>query len=392
MKRLSSGALYLLFGCVVACGTGQGDQPVLRYSLAAPSGTPAATGAPGSTTVGALTGADSATGSAPAGAPDVPTSPALQGTAGAPAPAPQPVAPATEPVAVSALLSETGLYADMGTRTLASGVMSFSPRFELFSDGATKQRYISLPAGTQIDTTDMDDWRYPVGTKSWKEFARDGVLLETRLLVKTDSGWHAMAYLWRPDGTDADAVPEGVVDAYGTPHDVPKASACNRCHAGRPDQLLGFSAIQLAHAGQGATLSGLAAEGRLSTAAPTELPVPGDAVAQAALGGLHVNCGPCHNPASERTYDRTQGLDLRLTVDGLASVEDTPAYLTMVHEPLATPYEPYVNRVVPGQPEASAILDRMQQVRGSPSAMPPLGVEELDDQLLDTLRTWVNGL
>ena len=36
----------------------------------------------------------------------------------------------------------------------------------------------------------MDEWHFPVGTKVWKEFSRDGKRLETRLFWKTEpNGW-----------------------------------------------------------------------------------------------------------------------------------------------------------------------------------------------------------
>src|SRR5262245_45194627 len=72
-------------------------------------------------------------------------------------------------------LSATGLFAAQPAESLAPGVRSFRPRFELWSDGASKRRWIWLPPGTQIDTSDMDAWQLPVGTKLWKEFTRDGV-------------------------------------------------------------------------------------------------------------------------------------------------------------------------------------------------------------------------
>src|SRR5688572_6099930 len=56
-------------------------------------------------------------------------------------------------------LADTGLYADFAARTLAPGVIRFRPRYELWSDGATKERYLWLPPGTKIDTRDMDAWR-----------------------------------------------------------------------------------------------------------------------------------------------------------------------------------------------------------------------------------------
>ena len=88
------------------------------------------------------------------------------------------------------MLSATGLYVDGSTDELAPGVHPYEPRYVLWSDGADKQRYLFIPEGSQIDTADMDEWRFPVGTKVWKEFSRDGKRLETRLFWKTEpNGW-----------------------------------------------------------------------------------------------------------------------------------------------------------------------------------------------------------
>lgn len=54
--------------------------------------------------------------------------------------------------AVPAHLSATGLYADLGADALAPGVLPYRPEFELWSDGASKRRWIWLPPGTRIDT------------------------------------------------------------------------------------------------------------------------------------------------------------------------------------------------------------------------------------------------
>ncbi len=59
----------------------------------------------------------------------------------------------------------TGLYADWNTKTLAPGVRPYDPGLHLWSDGADKARWIYLPPGTQIDTSNMDQWTFPKGTK-----------------------------------------------------------------------------------------------------------------------------------------------------------------------------------------------------------------------------------
>jgi hypothetical protein len=118
-------------------------------------------------------------------------------------------------VALSALpdaLSDAGLFTDMATEALVEGVWAYEPRFKLWTDGATKRRWFSLPEGEVVDTTDMDQWRFPEGTMLFKEFTRDGVRVETRILKKTgpeDAAWSASAYLWAEDQSDAFLMPEG---------------------------------------------------------------------------------------------------------------------------------------------------------------------------------------
>src|SRR5262245_50772585 len=79
-------------------------------------------------------------------------------------------------------LSEEDLYVDFAARTLNPALLEYEPRFALWSDGASKRRWIELPPDTTIDDTDPDHWVFPVGTRFWKEFRTPtGALLETRL-------------------------------------------------------------------------------------------------------------------------------------------------------------------------------------------------------------------
>ena len=80
-------------------------------------------------------------------------------------------------------MSETGLYAAGRPGRDRSGEPPFSPQYPLWSDGAAKARWIYLPPGTAIDTSDPDDWTFPVGTRFWKEFTFNGRKVETRLHV-----------------------------------------------------------------------------------------------------------------------------------------------------------------------------------------------------------------
>ena len=65
-----------------------------------------------------------------------------------------------------------GLYVEGSCSLLAEGVRFFAPRYALWTDGAAKERYIYLPPGTSIDTTDPDQWIFPEGTMIWKNFVQ----------------------------------------------------------------------------------------------------------------------------------------------------------------------------------------------------------------------------
>ncbi|WP_437971230.1 hypothetical protein WMF04_18885 [Sorangium sp. So ce260] len=288
-----------------------------------------------------------------------------------------------------AALSQTGLYADIAARAVASDVVAYEPGFELWSDGAEKRRFIRLPPGARIDTGDQDAWQFPDGTRLWKEFRRDGVLVETRLLAKVGSApedWAAVAYVWNADGTDALATPGGAEDARGTPHDVPAAADCMGCHGGTESRVLGFSAIQLAASPGDVDLDEIAARGMLSNPPRRPVQLPGDAVARAALGWLHANCSHCHNrdrPASDgaRCYDPERRFDFTLRVDEIASVETTATYRTAVG-----------TVIDPGDPGDSDVVERARRRDPDWPSMPPLGTEIVDEAGLAALRAWIRGL
>ncbi|NVB83775.1 MAG: hypothetical protein HOV81_35700 [Kofleriaceae bacterium] len=287
-------------------------------------------------------------------------------------------------------LSETGLYADIASGELADGVLAYTPRFPLWSDGADKQRWILLPDGAQIDTSSIDEWSFPDGTKVWKEFSVDGVRIETRLIEKrgpSDEDWVALSYVWSADDRDAIAAPLGELDARETEHDVPGAGECVACHGGRRSYVLGFSAIQLSSAAApgDVDLSALAEEGRL-TAPPAAVPVvPGTPVEVAALGYLHANCSHCHNPNrpardGPRCFDPQTSYDFTLAIGDLASPANTATYRTVVG-----------SAVKPGEPGDSRVLSFMSR-RGFGRQMPPLATNTVDSEAVANIRAWIEAL
>jgi hypothetical protein len=304
-------------------------------------------------------------------------------------PPPQPYARPTY-----ARLSETGLFDDLATRHVSPALIAFEPTHKLWSDAATKRRWISLPPGTQIDTSDMDHWVFPVGTKFFKEFSLGGIALETRLIERYGVGpedyWMG-AFVWTDDGSDAVLAPDGQANLGGTMHDAPSQKDCGICHRGDVGRVLGFSAIQLSRATTPPAMPDLVAMGWLSRppADPLGYPTPGDATTAAALGYLHANCGHCHNENGTAWPD-TQ-MNLRL------AVADRDAATSQVVQSIVGKTVTYwrggpiTQRVDPGAPDMSAVFVRMN-ARGTKDQMPPLATELIDSSGIELVRQWIAGL
>jgi hypothetical protein len=293
-----------------------------------------------------------------------------------------------------ARLSQTGLFTDFASERLEPSVFAYAPEFALWSDGASKRRFITLPAGSRIDNQDADAWTFPEGTKLWKEFSQGDVHLETRLLQKTGPGaadWAAAAYVWRADQSDAELAPYGSLDVLSTAHDVPASGECFACHDGRPGRVLGFSAVQLAPRSYDAPerLSDAAREALLSEPLHP-IDVPGSPSERAAIGYLHANCSHCHNQsaaarAGSKCFNPNRRisfeLDFSLHTTELSSVESTAAYRTALGEVIER-----------GDPGTSRVVELMGKRSGGVNQMPPLGTEKVDERGLALVSEWIRSL
>ncbi|HKA86748.1 MAG TPA: hypothetical protein VKE22_03745 [Haliangiales bacterium] len=290
-------------------------------------------------------------------------------------------------------LSQAGLYRDIAAKTLMDDLVAYEPAYPLWADGATKRRWMRLPSGTRIDTSDAEHWRFPVGTQFFKEFSLDGVLLETRVIERVaDTGndqadyWMG-AFVWRPDGSDAILAPDGATDVNGTAHDVPSQARCWSCHMGEPGHILGFSRLQLSK-DDGVNVDWLA-DRRVVTVPSGRYAVPGDGAARNALGTLHANCGHCHSPNGVAWPD-TQ-IILRLTGTE-RTVAETEIYRTTVGVLAQLPTHPaHALRILPGSPENSALFHRMGR-RGDRDQMPPIATEIPDERGLAWVAAWIRSL
>jgi hypothetical protein len=142
-------------------------------------------------------------------------------------------------------LAETGLYSDIATRVIDPAHLYFAPQYPLWTDGAEKRRWISLPPGAAIDASDPDAWVFPVGTRFWKEFSFGGRPVETRFMeAEPDDIWLFAAYEWSADGQEVTLAPaRGRGNACplggGRFHAIPSVSDCGVCHKSRATEVLG---------------------------------------------------------------------------------------------------------------------------------------------------------
>jgi cytochrome c553 len=299
------------------------------------------------------------------------------------------------------------LYAGEGTTQIDLQNRPFSPQYPLWTDGAKKKRWIRLPEGAVIDTTNLERWDFPVGTRFWKEFSFNGRKVETRLLWRaTADAWVFATYAWNDAQTDATLAPEdgirGAAEiAPGKRHTIPGIADCRACHDSARTEILGFTALNLSddrdpnapHAEplteEMVTLRTLIEENLLSTKRPELIARPpridvDSPTARAALGYLSTNCGSCHHRESSIA---SLGLSLKHT-------DDLAALVTTINQRghWVVPEAPEESRLInPGRPESSAVIRRVKSRRPM-SQMPPLGTVIVDQQAVDLLTRWVQEL
>jgi hypothetical protein len=315
----------------------------------------------------------------------------LRGQAGSPVRAPR-------LLATPDTLQETGLA--------QLDPMSFTPQYPLWSDGATKRRWLYLPPGTSIDASNPDAWQFPVGTRVWKEFSFGGRRVETRFMDRRDDGWHYATYIWNEDQTAATLAPvngaasiqlrAASADTPAVNHRIPSEAECRACHAIGPTPVLAFSALQLSadrdpnapHAealrSGDVLLPALVERGLvrdLPESVGTSPRIEGSPLERSSLGYLHGNCGGCHRSDGAL---RTVGMFLAHSV-----VNPGDAKRTTIGVP-ARFMAPNA-RITPRAYEDSVIWRRMS-ARTPSAQMPPTGTQVVDSQATALIADWISSL
>ncbi|MBX3199143.1 MAG: PQQ-dependent sugar dehydrogenase [Labilithrix sp.] len=316
-----------------------------------------------------------------------------------------------KPADVPRRLSETILFEDVATLTPDPSLVPYEINAPLWSDAATKQRWIHVPAGERVALADDGSLEAPVGTVFVKHFELPASVtpkartrrLETRVLVVGDETTYGLTYRWNAAGTDAELLHESVDEVIegagsGAPltWSYPSFGQCWSCHRAE-NRVLGFTAGQLRRtAADGESqLAALALRGVLSESDvatwPPALAVPSDAAAsleERATAYLAANCSGCHHAGASylgggQTWNASPGVALaeRGLVGAPHHNYPTANALGLGAAPL----------VAPGNPDGSFLLARMKSTDPD-LRMPPLGRNVVDPEGVLVVEQWIRSL
>ena len=111
-----------------------------------------------------------------------------------------------------AKLSDYNFFSgDLKNQIPAENVIPYEPASSLFTDYAKKKRFVWLPKNQKATFNGVENvLELPIGSVIIKTFYYDNVLpsnttkvIETRLLIRKDSGWIFAEYVWNDAQTDA---------------------------------------------------------------------------------------------------------------------------------------------------------------------------------------------
>lgn len=306
-------------------------------------------------------------------------------------------------------LTATDLFSDLSDLSPAPGLLPYAPNLSFWSDHAIKQRWFTIPDTTSKMTWSKDgNWIYPSGTVWVKHFDLElsrgnpatKKRIETRVLVKTDTGSYGVSYRWNEAQTEATLVEDAgtefdlAIDDHGTPHvqrwQIPGRTSCITCHTPQGGHALSFNTRQLNRDGtifgySGNQLDLLSANGFLHNTPdpvatlerhirPDEVQYP---LEQRARSYFAVNCAYCHQDGGSVSGFWDGRAHLTLEETGL--IQGTA---------VNNGGNPLMKYVVPGDTDRSLILHRIAGSNGF-GRMPPLGTTELDSANLQLVTDWI---
>jgi uncharacterized repeat protein (TIGR03806 family) len=294
------------------------------------------------------------------------------------------------------VLSATGCVDANAPANVVPGLIPYDVNVPLWSDGAAKQRWLSLPPGGKIHVNADGDWDLPVGTVLVKEFAIGGKRVETRLLMRhTDGDWAGYSYEWNDAGTDATLLAASKSKTVnGQTWYYPSRAECLMCHTQAAGRSLGLETAQLnrdytypdgSQHNQVALLAQLGLfdgslpppPAMLDALPPPSSSAPAEARARAYL---HANCSFCHRVGGTGRGVADFRWPLSFKATNVCNAAPQEGDLGVMGARL----------LVPGAPTKSIISLRMHAL--DVNRMPPLATHKVDDQGATLIDSWISSV
>jgi uncharacterized repeat protein (TIGR03806 family) len=305
--------------------------------------------------------------------------------------------PNTTPILPFAtMLSQTGCADSTDSRLATSGMIPYELNAPLWSDNASKQRWLALPDNTSIEVNINDDWEFPPGSVLRKDFYLNGQIVETRLLAHhIDGNWAGYSYEWDDTQTDATLLSsEKTISVQGQDWTFPSQAQCLQCHTSVAGRALGPETAQLNREitdprdnNQINQLSYLDAIGMFSTTIGSPGLLPrlteyNDALAQPldiAKSYLHSNCSHCHQAGGTAPGD--MDLHYATPLAGMNLCNVAPGSGQVLGATVL---------VSPNNLGDSILYQRMREMSGT-ARMPPVGTAIEDPQGLQLVSDWITS-
>jgi uncharacterized repeat protein (TIGR03806 family) len=331
-------------------------------------------------------------------------------------------------------LSETGLFASTAEHRPAAGLIPYSVNAELWSDGATKERFLAIPGDGKIEYNvitypqpapgSSPGWRFPDNTVLVKTFfleteagnAASRRRLETRILhyehlagteeVGSDL-WHGYTYVWNDAQTDADLLDAKGLDRTFTITDLqapggkrqqnwhfPSRAECTLCHTTPAKYALGVNTLQMNkdHAYGGVIANQLRTLEHLGV---FTTPLPEDPEKLSKLANykdphasldararsyLHANCAHCHC--------KWGGGNAEFQLVATLPLAETGTLGTRPGQGLFDLQDPRI--LIAGDPARSMVYHRMTKL--GLGRMPHIASNQIDRDAVKLIKEWIEGL
>ncbi|SHK31381.1 hypothetical protein [Epilithonimonas mollis] len=306
---------------------------------------------------------------------------------------------------------------DLKDLTPVAKVLPYEPASSLFTDYASKKRFVWMPQGTKANyDEDGKTLDFPVGTTLIKNFYYTTLqpnnttkIIETRLMIRKSTGWIFAEYIWNDSQTEANLVsgedfnsgtsqnitfkkPNGEV--INTDYRIPSETECFACHrvngksvpiGTKPQNLntiYNYSTTNIKNQLQKWVDEGYLTSYPSTIASTVDYHDTTKPVEIRLRSYLDINCAHCHQANARCDYRA-----LRLAFNQTSNLTNIGVCLSA-----AEPVNSTIEKIVaPGNYNKSVMHFRLKSVDES-NRMPLLGRTIVHDEGIALLQEWISSL